>query len=102
MSSSGKIPRSARNIKIEVCCGGNCLGRGSQKVLDTLEKEFESAQMCGCLGNCGKGPNVLVDEKKILHYSNEHTVVERVKNKEGEMFKRFNEEELTDDFLNDI
>ncbi|MBT3538635.1 (2Fe-2S) ferredoxin domain-containing protein [Candidatus Parcubacteria bacterium] len=105
MSSKGKIPRSSASrdgVKVEVCCGENCSARNSQKVFDTLKKEFENTEKCGCLGNCGKGLNVLIDEKRILHYSKEHNIVERVKSDEGEVFKRFTEEELTDDFLKDI
>lgn len=50
-----------------VCTTGkDCPNRGSQQVRDTLKAMAKEAALpvrinnCGCLGQCGRGPNVVV------------------------------------------
>ena len=58
--------------------------------------------MCSCLGRCKKGPNVLIDEKEIFHYSKPHTVNSKICYETGDIYKRFSEDDITDNFLEDI
>ncbi len=81
---------------IEVCNGAMCTKRNSKELLDKLKKEFKDVRSCGCTGNCGKGPNIVIDEKRVLHYSKPRDIVDRVKNDEGEKFNRPSEEEVFD------
>jgi len=99
--------------KIEVCCGGTCLGRKSDQIFDYLQNEYKdtntAVHMCSCLGRCKKGTNILVtDEKeneKVYHYSKNRTIKERIENNEGEQYNRYDNEEKLDlgsDFLGDL
>jgi len=98
-----------KDIKhIEVCHGTTCLSRGSDGVYTTLQNKHgdnnTKISMCSCLGHCRKGPNVLVDENKILNYSNPASIVENIHSGKGNIFKRFTEAELfnSEDFLGDL
>jgi len=95
--------------KIEVCCGGTCLGRKSDEIFDYLQEEYKdtdtAVHMCSCLGRCKKGPNILVDETQVYHYSKIRTTKERIENNEGIDYTRFDNEEKLDlgsDFLGDL
>ncbi|MFA7244790.1 MAG: (2Fe-2S) ferredoxin domain-containing protein [Candidatus Magasanikbacteria bacterium] len=95
--------------KIEVCCGGTCLGRKSDQIFDYLQNEYKdtdtAVHMCSCLGRCKKGPNILVDDEKVYHYSKIRTIKERIENNEGEQYNRYDNEDkldLASDFLGDL
>jgi NADH:ubiquinone oxidoreductase subunit E len=87
--------------KIEVCSGAICSSYNSEKVFDELKKEFQNVRICGCMGKCGRGSNVLIGEKRILHYSKPHNISDRIKSDEGEKYNRPNENEIFE-VLNDI
>ena len=90
--------------KIEVCCGANCMSLGAEENFEKIKENFSKIQVekCGCLGKCMKGPNILVNDSKIIHYSKPDDIVGRIKQGEGEVFKHFTAEELNDNFLGDI
>lgn len=95
--------------KIDVCCGGTCLGRKSDEIFDYLQEEYKetntAVHMCSCLGCCKKGPNILVDDEKVYHYSKIRTIKERIENDEGEVYTRYAKEDklnLQNDFLGDL
>lgn len=95
--------------KIEVCCGSTCLPRGSEKIFDYLQDEYKdtdvAVHMCSCLGRCKKGPNILVDETRVYHYSKLRTIKDRIENNEGIDYTRYDDEDKLDlgnDFLGDL
>lgn len=110
MSINGEFSRSTRDEhkKIEVCCGGMCASRGSDKIFEKLQQDFKDTdtviQMCNCLGRCRQGPNVLVDEKRIIHYNKPRTVTQRILDGEGHDFVKYDEEniDLEGDYLGDL
>lgn len=93
--------------KIEVCEGRKCTIREVDQVYEQLKEDLKDSSeieltRCLCLGQCSKGPNVLVDETRILHYSKARTITQRIKNGEGEKYVRLEEAEIVDDFLGDF
>ena len=94
--------------KEEVCCGGMCASRGSDEIFEKLQQDFKDSetviQMTNCLGRCRKGPNVLVDETKVLHYNKARTVTQRVSEEDGVPFVRYDAYNigLEDDYLGDL
>jgi NADH:ubiquinone oxidoreductase subunit E len=95
--------------KIDVCCGGTCTGRKSEEIFDYLQEEYKdtdiAVHMCSCLGRCKKGPNILVDDETVYHYSKKRTIKERIENNEGIPYTRYDEEDkldLQNDFLGDL
>ncbi len=94
--------------KIEVCCGGDCLDRGAEGILQVLEAEYKKkgtvVEPCSCIGICEKAANVIVDEKEIFSYSKASTIVQNIEKNEGKPFRRYSEEnlDLADDFLGDL
>jgi (2Fe-2S) ferredoxin len=64
----GSIPAKPLRGTVCVCTGKTCRKDGSRDVLRGLEQlaeevgGFEAAE-CGCLGQCGKGPNLAVFAK---------------------------------------
>ncbi len=94
--------------KIEVCCGGDCMVAGAHAVLGVLEEKYSETEtevrMCGCVDQCEKAVNVIVDENQIFSYSNPATIVESIEKTEGESYKKFdtNSLDLTNDFLGDL
>lgn len=81
---------------------------GAHAVLGVLEEKYSETEtevrMCGCVDQCEKAVNVIVDENQIFSYSNPATIVERIEKGEGEPYQKFNEEsvKLSDDFLGDL
>jgi NADH:ubiquinone oxidoreductase subunit E len=56
---------------ILVCQNRTCKKQGAAAVLDaarTLSSPEISVEGCGCLGNCGNGPMVLVLPARIWYY----------------------------------
>ncbi len=94
--------------KIEVCCGGDCMVDGAHAVVSVLEEKYSGTQtkvsICGCIDQCEKAVNVIVDEKEIFSYSTPVNVLEKIENSTGDEYKRFNTEELdlNNDFLGDL
>jgi len=51
-----------------VCTGPTCVQEGAEESLQTLQKRIQQAglkrkvrvSLCRCLGQCGKGPNIVV------------------------------------------
>lgn len=97
--------------KIRVCSGPNCRRRGSENIMKTLrehtgeiigsETEPIDLDFCGCTSYCEFGPNVVVDDHKILHQSQAKTIIERLNRNEGEELKPVNPAEL-DRILNEF
>lgn len=65
--------------EIRVCTNKTCKTQGSRQILQfgvDLRHPLVKVEPCGCLGSCGKGPNVVVIPQhtsappKILHYQN--------------------------------
>ena len=56
------------NHKIEICFGPNCSIRFANDLLSEAEdcqrKDF-STQVCGCLGFCEEGPNIVFES--VVH-----------------------------------
>lgn len=81
---------------------------GAHAVVSVLEEKYSETetevQMCGCIDQCEKAVNVIVDENQIFSYSKPATLVERIEKGEGEPYKKFSEESinLSDDFLDDL
>ncbi|MBY9005815.1 MAG: NAD(P)H-dependent oxidoreductase subunit E [Candidatus Lokiarchaeota archaeon] len=59
-------------IKIELCCGLNCLAHGGQELLDILENDEKYKKKCeiecvNCLDECGntaeKSPVIKINNK---------------------------------------
>lgn len=74
-------PRGKHLIKY--CVGSACQANGTQKILKKLEKELElgnkdkenerkfTIEKVHCLGCCGVGPNISVDDDLYGHITNE-------------------------------
>ncbi|MBI2436654.1 MAG: (2Fe-2S) ferredoxin domain-containing protein [Candidatus Magasanikbacteria bacterium] len=93
--------------KIEVCEGKKCKIREVDMVFEQLKidlKENPEIELtrCLCLGQCSQGPNVIVDETRILQYSKARTIWDRIKIGEGEKYIRMDEDAISDDFLGDV
>lgn len=64
---------------ISVCCGTSCFTKGSNEILNVLSTELGlspgettpnnkfSLQIVRCLGACGLGPNMMIDEDVFAH-----------------------------------
>jgi NADH-quinone oxidoreductase subunit G len=67
------IPGASKPVTVSVCVGTNCYLKGSQDILRDLMNHVESHAMQGqvevkatfCFENCGKAPNVAVDDNLI-------------------------------------
>ena len=94
--------------KIEVCCGSKCSTKNSEEIFEHLQHDFADTdtqiRFCGCLGRCAKGPNILVDDKKILHYTKVRNVTQRILDNEGLEHYHYDEDSLDfqEDFLGDL
>ncbi|HRH23235.1 MAG TPA: (2Fe-2S) ferredoxin domain-containing protein [Candidatus Magasanikbacteria bacterium] len=94
--------------KIEVCCGGDCMVDGAHAVVSVLQEKYSGTQtkvsICGCIDQCEKAVNVIVDEKEIFSYSKPATIVQRLENTEGEAYTPFDSDKLnlSADFLGDL
>lgn len=57
--------------EVLVCMGSSCFARGNERNLDTICKFLEARKLrdevdlrlncCLCQGNCGEGPNVMIN-----------------------------------------
>ncbi len=91
--------------KIEVCCGGDCIAEGAEEVLRVLEKKYDSAvEPCGCVDQCEKAVNVIVDETQIFSYSTPENIVAKIEQENGGPYCKFisAQLDLSDDFLDDL
>jgi NADH:ubiquinone oxidoreductase subunit E len=74
-------------MKIMICIGSSCHIRGSYNVVNKLKTlinddvTVENVDLCGsfCMGECGKGVCIKIDDKKyivdednVLDFYNEH------------------------------
>ncbi len=81
---------------------------GAHAVLGVLEEKYSETEtevrMCGCIDQCEKAVNVIVDETQIFSYSKPATIVERIEKDQGEPYQKFDSKnlDLSDDFLNDL
>ncbi|GAX72939.1 hypothetical protein CEUSTIGMA_g394.t1 [Chlamydomonas eustigma] len=60
------------SIDIRVCTNRACKKAGSQQILkffEDLSLPSITVSGAGCLGSCGKGPNLLVQKPPLLHHS---------------------------------
>eukprot|EP00277_Geminigera_cryophila_P033637 CAMPEP_0173130894 /NCGR_PEP_ID=MMETSP1102-20130122/60312_1 /TAXON_ID=49646 /ORGANISM="Geminigera sp., Strain Caron Lab Isolate" /LENGTH=509 /DNA_ID=CAMNT_0014042097 /DNA_START=1 /DNA_END=1530 /DNA_ORIENTATION=+ len=77
LSEAEQAARYSRTGVIKVCSDGPCTRQGAKNVIrwlkDLTPAEF-SVSKCGCTGNCGNGPNVVVGgkgkEEKVLYGRN--------------------------------
>jgi len=77
LSEDEQRARYSRTGVIKVCSDGPCTRQGAKNVIrwlkDLTPPEF-SVSKCGCTGNCGNGPNVVVGgkgkEEKVLYGRN--------------------------------
>lgn len=77
LSEEEQAARYRRAGVIKVCSDGPCTRQGAKNVIrwlkDLTPPEF-SVSKCGCTGNCGNGPNVVVagrgKEEKVLYGRN--------------------------------
>lgn len=91
-------------MKIQVCKGPHCSFRGSDKVFNELEKSCantgDTVEYCQCRDNCDYGPNVVVDDNKILDHAKPETIYQRIKDGEGKEIVPLNYDDLKlDDLL---
>ena len=68
---------------VRVCRGQTCgYGRGSEPIFNTIEQFSKQDNIdldyCSCLGHCGKGPNVQVDDNYIIG-AKKNTIREEIK-----------------------
>lgn len=57
--------------KVLVCQNRTCRKQGSQGVLEALKKanvSEVSVEECGCLGQCGSGPMVLILPEQVWYW----------------------------------
>lgn len=74
--------------KIRVCTGPHCSYRGSNRIMEVLEKFFgltsgnknDSVDLgyCACTGFCEQGPNVVINDEHIIHEAKQNTITEKV------------------------
>lgn len=99
--------------KIRVCCGKTCYPRGSPSIMERLEAYFGvlfghstdqvDLDFRSCTGYCERGPNVVVDEKFIIHGSSHNNIVEKIERNEVEEMKLVRLEDIFEnDFLGDL
>jgi len=77
LSDEEQAARYSRTGVLKVCSDGPCTRQGAKNVVrwlkDLTPAEF-SVSKCGCTGNCGNGPNVVVGgkgkEEKVLYGRN--------------------------------
>ncbi len=80
--------------KIRVCAGPHCSYRGSNRIMETLEKFFgikagrqtteTDLDFCRCTDFCEQGPNVVVNDNSIYHESKPKNIIERLEKELGE------------------
>lgn len=62
-----------KKIKIELCTGTSCHLMGALDIsvlMERLKREYGDKieiSLCTCLGNCGKGPNLKMNEEVIVN-----------------------------------
>eukprot|EP00892_Ulva_mutabilis_P004263 jgi/Ulvmu1/2208/UM013_0054.1 len=70
-ASRGCAARAAESVvNISVCENRTCKKQGSPQILKILEDVEQegfavSARGCGCLGECGNGPNILISPPEV-------------------------------------
>ena len=80
---------------ILICQHLTCRKQGAAKVLaafrSTVSSDGISYEGCGCLGQCGNGPNVLVLPERIRYYrvsqADVTVILERLAVADGNQFK---------------
>lgn len=68
------VHASSQHRSVHICTNKTCRRQGSQQILKftrDLGLEELDVQECGCLGNCGKGPNMVLmpGEVRLRHVS---------------------------------
>lgn len=81
---------------------------GAYAVVSTLEEKYAgtntTVEAYGCIDQCEKAVNVIVDENRIFSYSKPATIADRIEKEEGEPYQKFDTKNLnlSDDFLGDL
>jgi len=92
LSETEQAARYRSSGVIKVCSDGPCTRQGAKNVVrwlkDLTPPEF-SVSKCGCTGNCGNGPNVVVGgkgkEEKVLYGRNSVGLVVKMLREEYEI-----------------
>ena len=66
-----------REVEMQICLGSSCFSRGNKEVVnfirDYLKKNHLEDKMIfkgsHCMGNCNKGPNLMIDGRLIEEVS---------------------------------
>jgi NADH:ubiquinone oxidoreductase subunit E len=83
--------------KIRVCKGRSCRSFGAERIMNTISKETGlepgednkkySLDSCACVGYCGSGPNVIINDDHLITHAEEDTIMDEIekggKNKKG-------------------
>ncbi len=64
-------PMEQQKTDIAICLGSSCFARGNKKLVQTVKQFLESNHLedrvffhgTHCFGECGSGPNLMVDGK---------------------------------------
>ncbi|AQT68973.1 NADP-reducing hydrogenase subunit HndA [Anaerohalosphaera lusitana] len=78
--------RRKKKLEITICMGSSCFSRGSRDSLEVLQKYLEEEGLeekvdlrgALCMGNCKKGPNMVVSDEEYENVT-PGTVVDIVK-----------------------
>ncbi len=101
------------NTKIRVCNGNKCTPRGAMSIMERLEAYFSlkagtkndraDLDFCSCTGYCERGPNVIIDDNRIIHEASAGTIAEKIENNEViEMTLPDMDTIIKNDFLGDL
>lgn len=61
----------SEKVEFKICLGSSCFSRGNKNMLKVIENFLKENNLCEkvnlrgshCLGNCAKGPNIMVNGK---------------------------------------
>ena len=97
--------------KVRVCSGRSCTVFGSKRLMEEIQKQtgFKPGEShgtmdldwCGCLGYCGRSPNIAVNEATYIFEASPETVMDDIDHGGEDMTGRVIDPENIAAFIDD-